>query len=101
MLGYRGSEYSAPRNISAADILRYEMQELGNTFCISDDLWGFMETIPASAVIWVCDTPEAAVRYTEDEDIEQVETIDLGDNPTILAIDGDAGALVYVPEWRR
>lgn len=77
---------------SAADVVRYETEELGNDLELPVSL-EYLETYPASDLIWVTATPEDALRYGSD-----VDEIPLNPENTVIGTDGDGGYLVL--NWR-
>jgi hypothetical protein len=65
-IGYRtGGEYFNIRERgTAADVIRWEQEELNNTFdLIDDDIMAALDLYDADDVVWVTRKPSEAVRY--------------------------------------
>lgn len=77
---------------SAADVVRFEMDELGNDLGIPQDVIATLQAFPARSVIWVAKRKKDALRYGESPD-----KISFSDKAVILAEDGDEGFLVFDP----
>ena len=80
--------YTHGRETTAADVTRYEQEELGNKLGISKEVVAELENRPATDVVWVTKTKRAASRYGTP--IEH----DLPVGSKILAEDGDGGYLI-------
>lgn len=76
-IGYRGSQntlLSMDPDTSALDVIQYEIDELGNESFINQfrTIPLSLKEFPASSLIWVCDSQEAASRYLFLEEGEQL-----------------------------
>jgi hypothetical protein len=100
-LYFRWGEWSAPDDISAADVIRFEQEYLGNIHLrVSSEVIAKLEGRPSRNLIWVCRTREEAKRFIpECLDGEEgcVEAINIPFGSQILAEDGDGGMLVLLP----
>lgn len=76
--------------LTAADIIAYERDELGNTDIIVEDAVD-LTAYPARRCHWLARRPAVAAEYGD------VTLILLGDH-MILARDGSGGCLVHVPQ---
>ena len=89
--GWRaGSRYSAP-SASAADVIRYEQEELGNTLDVPPFLLTELDRAQYMArdVIWICKSREHARRYSgRGKGVPYKE--DMQPHSLILATDGEA-----------
>lgn len=74
---------------TAADVVRYETEELGNNLNISPEKLKELEKYPASSLTWVTKTPEEAARYGGPEEHK------VFGNHEIIAEDGDGGYLLF------
>ncbi len=63
--GWRTGERYIPPEASAADIIRYEQEELGNALDVPDFLMSELEQkrVRARDIVWVCRTRDHARRY--------------------------------------
>ncbi len=84
--GYR----HGPRT-TAADVVRYEQDVLGNQLDVDEHTLRELEGVPASHVTWVTSRREVARRYGDDCD----EVILVG--ARLIAEDLDGGMLVLLP----
>jgi hypothetical protein len=84
------SGYSHDHGTTAAYVIRFE-NEMGNDLKVSPEVLKRLETLPANSLEWATKTRKAAERYG---DKEEVELVDLGCHPEIIAEDGDDGYLV-------
>ena len=89
---YRAGPSSIPGNVSAADVLRYEIEELGNSINFDMDRIGGLEAIPGNRLVWVTETPEDARRYGND-----IEPVNLPHGSETIARDQEGGYLVLTP----
>lgn len=95
------SGFLPPRQTSAYDLIMHEMHENGNieemqgALNIANQNGIDLKKYSSRDVIWVTKTPEDALRYEPDEDLENVDQIQIN-NPLILANDGDEGYLVLM-----
>ncbi len=91
--GYRADTgFSQDPGTTAYDVVKFESDDSGNIKDFEHLGEGVLETlkgIPAKDVVWVTKDKAVAATYGEVD-----EVYDLGDNPKILAEDGDGGFLV-------
>ena len=73
---------------TAADVVRYEQDELGNDLSADEETLSMLAGFPATATKWVTQTKEEATRYGE-----EVSEIDV-EGWKVVAEDGDGGFLV-------
>jgi hypothetical protein len=102
-----GSEYK-PEAKTAADVIRYEQEELGNSdINISPEKLAELEKRPATDIIWVTRKSEDAAKYGQEElsdevtdkDLEGVtDYTDIVKDGEIIAEIGDDGVLVLKPQ---
>jgi hypothetical protein len=85
-----------PSDASAADVLRYEIEELGNSINFDMGRIGELEAIPGNRLVWVTKTPEDAERYGSGP-----ETINLPRGSETIATDQEGGYLVLTPRRSR
>ena len=78
---------------TAADVVRYEQDELGNDLGVGPYTLAFLDTAPASRLVWFCKCRADAERYGK-----EVKAYDV--SGCILAEDGDGGVLVLVTKGR-
>ena len=92
-IAYRAdSGYSHSPSDTAYDVVKFESEELGNKgeyAHLSKEIIEKLKDIPAKDIVWVTKTKAKASEYGE---VDKV--YDLGDNPRIIAEDGDGGFLV-------
>ena len=87
------SGYKPSKTDTAADVVRYEQEELGNELGISDDIIKELESYPAGRVVWITRTKTAAKRYGEPV------TINIPPGSRILCPDdGDGGSLIFLAQ---
>jgi hypothetical protein len=100
-LYFRWGEWSAPGNTSAADVIRFEQEHLGNTHLgISSEVIAQLEVRPSRDLVWVCGTREEARQFIpEDLDGQEecIEAISIPSGSQILTEDGDGGLLILLP----
>jgi len=89
---YRQGPSSVPSDVSAADVLRYEIKELGNSINFDMGRIGELEAIPGNRLVWVTKTPEDAERYGSNP-----ESINLPRGSETIATDQEGGYLVLTP----
>jgi len=83
--------YQHDRGSTAADVVRYEQDDLGNDLGVSDGLLSELETISAEdgrTLVWVTRTKKDAARYGG------AKPFPVSPGAVILAEDGDGGCLV-------
>ncbi|MBU2524138.1 hypothetical protein KKG71_03010 [Patescibacteria group bacterium] len=90
---YRGDTGFTPRrNATALDVVKFEEDELGNAtdfMHLTLDMRKELGRRRAKDVVWMANEKSVAERYGV------VDLVyDLGDNPKIIATDGDGGFLV-------
>lgn len=79
---------------SAGDVARYERDILSNDMPIVGDVLAFLDTLPASRIVWACRRRHDALRYGP-----EVDRIPSGDIAGVLvASDGDGGSLLLLKE---
>jgi hypothetical protein len=77
---------------SAADVVRYEQEELGNPLGIVPPLLLDLDAYPAAALLWVAFTRADALRYGNQADLIELQL----DIPAyVLAEDGNGGYLLF------
>ena len=86
--GWRAGTRYIESGASAADVIRYEQEELGNDLDVPAFLLNELERIRSSCVVWVCRTKRHAARYG------QPYKEDFGTQALILANDQDNGYLL-------
>ena len=60
---YESNNWGIPRNATAADVVRFERDELGNDNQIDENDLKELEKAPATAVTWVCPKKKDALYY--------------------------------------
>jgi len=83
--------YQNDRDATAADVLRYEIDELGNDHQTPAELMDDLSQVPARKLTWVARTRHGAARYGEPEEM----TLPAGTK--IVSTDPHKGVLVLVP----
>lgn len=88
---YRGNSIGdgPPTGKSAADIIRFEMEELENDQHVDPKLIPLLEKYPASSLVWVGKTKRDVRQYGG-----EAYPVDLGSNPIVIGYDDDGGYLV-------
>jgi len=90
--------YEPERGATAADVVRFEMEELGNDLVVSPAIRAALGQFPATRLVWVARTPGVAARYGEraghETESTPVETLAMGEPDLIVATDGEDGYLV-------
>jgi len=84
--------YKHDAGTTAADVIRYEQDVLGNDYGITPEELKVLELYPADDVVWVTRTKEDAARYGDS--IEDVVEHEIPEGSTIIAEDGEGGFLV-------
>ena len=82
--------YEHDRRATAADVVRYEIEELGNQHQVAPEVMDELGRIPARKLIWVTTKKSHARRYGKPEQIQ------LPTNSRIIANDPDGGFLVLM-----
>lgn len=71
---YKGKAYRSPTGFkvdgTAADVVRYEQEELGNNLGVSKEQLKELEKHPSSDIVWVTRTKAEAARYGGPEEID-------------------------------
>lgn len=84
--GYRN------RNATAWDIVQYEQEEMGNDIGFPEELTPLARKTPASECIWMTNSRNAALRYSEDRG-RDIQIFDVK-NALCIGADGDDGYLM-------
>lgn len=94
--GYRvASGFTQNKGVTAADVVRFERDELGNDIAVSEEVIKSLEGIPSNRVIWVTRTRyEAQGRYYEGN----ADEISLPKGSKIIEDIGEDGILVLLPQ---
>lgn len=91
-----------PRNATAADVVRFERDELGNDNHVRRDVLALLEHYPASALIWVGKDRESVEPYlTEDMTVDDISVFDLPPGSVIVGTDDQGGYLVLKGAFRK
>ena len=93
-IGYRVHSGFNPDG-TAADVVRFEEEELGNDLRVLDSMRHKLEDMPASAITWVCAEKKDVVRYGPIEEIVEVRYDE------VVGCDGEGGYLVVIREETR
>ena len=87
-----------PRSATAADVIRFEREELGNEDNVSPELLAALDHYRASDTLWVTKTRAEAAEYLMEgspkSDIKQFPEVNGGH---IITDDGGGGYLVLLP----
>lgn len=86
---YRVGAMAIGDAVTAADVVRFEQEELGNDLGVPVDVWPLLEAASARDVVWVCRNEHDALRYGGD-----VRELRLYQAVVVCAEDGDGGMLV-------
>jgi len=107
---YRQGPSAVPSDVSAADVLRYEIEELGNRINFDMSRIGELEAIPGNRLVWVTKTPQEAERYAGSPkhiraislrgDLD-VRKVNLPRESQIIATDQEGGYLVVTSRRSR
>lgn len=100
-IGYRSGNFCPPKNATALDILKYEVQDLGNAdfetdFERSGLQYDQLGKLSANDVVWVCKTKLGALQYNRDESLKCYEVHGL-EGCIIICGNIDEGFLVVQP----
>jgi hypothetical protein len=88
MILYRGGPDSEmPRGLTAADVIAYEREELGNSITVNGEY--DLPSIAARELVWLTATPEDAAEYGEVTECPVVEPV------RVIATDPFGGMLVW------
>ncbi len=95
--------WGIPRGATAADVIRFEAEELGNERHLSGEQLKLLEEYPAHSVIWIAKSKEAAAEYlsegmTKKGDITEYEPSDFGEGSRIIDLDYQDGYLILYGE---
>ncbi len=86
---YRGeSGYAHEPGQTAADVMRYEQEELGNDYGIAAEMYAELENYPATDLVWVTKQKGIAARYGSPEEVP------IPEGSRIIATDDEGGYLV-------
>ena len=66
--GWRVGEPNYDNELTAADVVEYEQDELGNDIGVDPMLLPFLRKLDAAALWWVCPLEEDAKRYETNDD---------------------------------
>lgn len=100
LMGYRVDieNWGIPRGATVADVIRFEIEELGNERHLSDEQLQIFEQFPAGNAIWVAKSKEAAAEYLSEgmgeEDITTYLPSDFGGGSRIIDLDYQDGYLI-------
>lgn len=87
--------WGIPSGATAGDIIRFEKEELGNDYGLSEELIAELDKYSARDIIWVTKTRKEAKKYLSEgrpeSDIMEVEDLE---GSRIVADDGEGGYLV-------
>lgn len=98
--GYRVDieNWGIPRGATAADVVRFESEELGNERHLSDEQLKMLEQFTSWSVIWVAKSKEAASEYLSEgmspRDIIDYDPTDFGEGSRIIDLDYQDGYLI-------
>jgi len=86
----------APSKTTAADIVRYERDELGNEMKVSPKDLKSLEDFSHDDVVWVTKSKRDAKIYLSEGDTgeESLAEVELGNNPRLICADEFGGYLV-------
>ena len=90
---FKGPAWRAPtgyqhgKEATAADVVHYEQEELGNDLGISERMVVALSKCSAEAIVWVGRSKKAVSRYGKPEPYE-------AEGHPIIAVDGEGGYLV-------
>ena len=106
---YEGKAFRTPTGTiikgTAADVVRFEQEELGNDLGVTDDQLEQLKKRPASDIVWVTREKVEAARYAQEDvgdevttdDLAAVEEVDIAGGSIIADIGAD-GVLVLKPK---
>ncbi len=100
--GYRVNieNWGIPRGSTVADVIRFEVEELGNERHLSDEQLKLLEKYPAHSAIWVAKTKEAASDYLSEgmakKDITVYNPSYFGEGTRIIDLDYQDGYLLLI-----
>ena len=87
--------FGIPSKATAGDIIRFEREELGNKYDVSDELLQELDRYRYDDVVWVSKALEDAEDYlSEGMTIADVTKMPLGEGARIITDDGFGGFLV-------
>jgi hypothetical protein len=96
--GYRApSGFRHSKGTTAGDVVRHEIQELGNSLLVSKDIISELDQYPASKIVWVTKSKKNAKRYGR-----EIERFSLP-NAKLITEDGENGYLVLseISYWEQ
>lgn len=86
--------YRHAAGTTAADVVRFEQEELGNDNGVDQRLLPALAELPAEALVWVCRGKQAATRYGSRSAVQEVA---LAPGAVEIGTDGDGGYWVVSP----
>ena len=87
---YRVPSFYRRRDHTAAEIVRYETEELGNNIHVSDEILARLEEVNGDDVMWACFHPHDAERYG----VPLMYAI--SDTSRVIGTDGGGGFLIWI-----
>ena len=100
--GYRVNieNWGIPRGATVADVVRFEIEELGNERHLSEEQLKMLEKYPAHNAIWIAKSKEAASEYLSagmtEADISHYKAGGFGPGSKIIDLDFQEGYLVLM-----
>jgi hypothetical protein len=88
---YESNNLGIPRNVTAADVVRYEKDILENDNKISEPDLKELEKYPATAVTWVCPLKKDAMYYGS------AERFHIPKGTMIIGEDEQGGYMILLP----
>lgn len=82
--------YHHEKGVTAGDVVRYEQQELGNDYGITEKQLKELDRYPAWCLVWVTKKKKDAKRYG------RPQLFDVGKDYKVIAEDGDGGYLILM-----
>lgn len=76
---YRVGNSTMPRNLTAADIVQYEIEELGNVESTFPEQGVDLASVPSRSLVWVCATKEDAAYYADTSEWSQEDYAEFGE----------------------
>ena len=89
IIGYRVVTGFQPSG-TAAGVVRFEEEELGNDLQVPDSVRSKLGDMPASAITWVCLCRKDALRYGTYDEIQEVKFDE------VVGCDDEGGYLVVI-----
>ena len=89
------SGYDHVRGTTAADVIIFDREELGNNPDIPDSALAVLKGYPADCLVWVTPSFKRAQTYDVGNGIRELHF----ENPAyVIDEDGDEGVLLFIPE---